>query len=161
MRVRQQRLIMTLAALSFLVAVAIIVSSFLIPIESDKANLAVTVLPPKANTGRAEPTTPTIDEFAKVVDYKLQRPLFDPPPPPEEPEPVKEILPPPSVSLVMIITGDENRAMFRDSQGSLMYKTKGESVADERSTAEVVEINKDHVVLKHNEDLIRVTLKSG
>lgn len=161
MRIRQQKAIKVLAWLSLLLAISIVASGFLVPIERTHQvhipGLVDQVDKPQTNA----PVVPSYDEFEQVTDRKMQRPLYDPPPPPPEPEPEIAIVPPPSVSLVMIITGDENRAMFRDARGSLMYKTKGETVSDERSTAEVVEINKDHVVLKHNEELIRVTLNSS
>ena len=57
-----------------------------------------------------------------------------------------------------MIEAGGNQAMFLDPNGVTLMKGIGESVTDQRVSAEIVEILADHVVLRHDDRLFTLQL---
>ena len=101
--------------------------------------------------------TPPLEAFQPLFDRKFRRPLFDPPPV-KPPEPVVKKKPPPPVKLMAtMIEATGNQAMFSATGGEILIRRVGELIAAGDSSAEVVEIDPNRVVLEYEGE--RITLK--
>ena len=146
----------------FCLAALLVATGFVVPLQS--AQPIASPKPKKRREVKAQPKSdrpkiPT-DTLMSAAKRPLQRQLFDPPPKPVKPKPVVHI-PPPKVKLLMVLMGDPSRAMFRDSAGKCIYKKVGEDIKDRNSSAKLVEIHEDHVVLSHNEKLLTVSMNGS
>jgi hypothetical protein len=106
-------------------------------------------------SGRPEPTR---EDFAKLWQRPLRRPLYDPPPP----KPVVRALPPLQVEVLgTIIEGQNSMAMVRSERGNVEYKRVGDTLGPTDSPASVLEIGSDAIVVERGEERVTLRVKSG
>lgn len=90
-------------------------------------------------------------DFSEAATLSLQLPLFDPPPPP----PKVEVKPPPppirAQLLGTVINPSRSQAIIRDEQGSVTFRTVGESVSAAHPDAIIEEILATSIRLRRNE----------
>lgn len=111
----------------------------------------------------SEPAEAQDFDFSCYSRWRLQRPLFDPPPAPEAPQEPPPQLPPPNLKLYSIAVADgaPYRATFTDPTGAYLNRRIGESISDQRTTSVVEEIAIDHVLLRHENRVIRLSFNGA
>ena len=104
----------------------------------------------------------TLQDFERVYSRQLRRPLFDVPSPVVKPV-VKRPTTKKQESLKMKLIGtilepDRTVAMFSTAAGKIEFKRVGESVGTQAARAEVVEIQRNRVLVRYADRVITFEL---
>lgn len=107
-------------------------------------------------TPATELQPPSRDQFARLCDVPLRRPLYDPPPPKPE---VRR--PPPFVVELLgtIIEPDNSLAIIRTERG-VEYKRAGDQIGPPESPGRIVEIHANAVTVERSEERITVAVRA-
>ena len=161
MRVKTLRiLIYGISAALTLVAGSVIVFTFLQqPVVDVKLQITQTDNGPMSLD--PDSLTPSLQDLHRVARMPLRQTLFDPPPPTPV-HIVEKVVPPPRVKLIgTLINPRQPSALIADERGHVEIKKIGESVGPDNNPAILKGISKDHVMLEHRGNPIRLNLEEG
>lgn len=104
----------------------------------------------------------SLSSFEDVMSRRLQAPLYDPPPKAAPPPKAVQRKPPPQVRLLAtMIEPGLRQAMFSDPRGNILIRKVGQQVSDQSTSAELVEISDNKVVLRHGDQLVTMIGSEG
>lgn len=88
---------------------------------------------------------PEIQQFARVWDLNLRRPLYDPPPPP--PPKIEKPKPPPiNFRLAgIVLNGDNSQVMVLQQDGSIVMLSVGDAIG----STKILSIHEDRIEVDH------------
>jgi hypothetical protein len=99
----------------------------------------------------------TCQDFAKLYQRPLRRPLYDPPPP----KPVVQQPPALRVELLGTILEEANSmAIVRSEKGDVQYKGVGDAVGPAGATANIVEIGSNSIIVEREKQRITLNVQS-
>lgn len=154
---RFRKYLSLLTAVVFLSALATLAWSMSAPCQVEVAG-------PGVRPVGAKPVAPqtavrlAFGDFEVLLSRRLQAPLFDPPPQ-KAPALVKKELPPPPVKLLATMPEPGGGcAMFSDTGGGTLVKSRGDQITGGGAPVELVEIADDHVVVRQATRLITMKL---